>query len=62
MGEVSLEASVHVAAVGWEEDVQDILAEFCLNCPQLSPTLHPTLIGTVRPNPNAEADGISLLM
>ena len=57
-----LAESVHVNAVGREEDVQDILAEFCLNSPQLSYTLHPPLIGTVRLKPNAESDGTSFLM
>ena len=62
MGALSLVVSVHAYAVGQEEDVRDLLAEFSLNFRQLISTLHPPLIRNVRLKPNSEADGISLLV
>ena len=49
-------------AVSANADVRDLLADFFLNRPWLSSTLHPPMAGTIRPKTNAEAYGISFLM
>ena len=62
VGGVSLEVSYPDNPMGQEEDVRDLLVDFPLNRPGLSSTLHPPIVGTIRPKMNAESDGISFLV
>ena len=57
VGGVSLAVSYPANPMGREEDVRDLLADFPLNRPQLSSTLHPPKVGTIRPKTNAESGG-----